>query len=357
MVALLTLLTVLAAPHASSRLPSPGLAIEQVEPALETSETPADWHLAAMSQLAYGAAAGTARYVNSLLLVGEAGKQWGPWGFYAMLQARLDKFDGARPEGYLYFQQAYAQWHAADATLKLGKIYARFGHGWAYGFYGPLVADYDLKMQPELGISIEGELRPASRWGVAYAGQYFVADGRAIDAKLNEPLSLTGPRRRNITVLRVAPTFHQDSSHSLALGASFESFTSSTTQSLVQRGAIDVDVAAGAISLFAEAGAQNGNDVTASGTPVSNFLYVWSQAQWRSGIWCARYQFNVLWHRVNKGAAQYLHQPGIEVAVAPNIDVLGELALWNSTSPTDPVGERALYAIVRMHIERDESSQ
>src|SRR5260221_1754608 len=80
----------------------------------------------------------------------------------------------------VWLQEAYGFYRQDLATVKVGKVYNRFGKIWDNSFYGNLLYFDGLKLAPDEGISVEGALAPtdARPFGFSYAAQFFVADGR-----------------------------------------------------------------------------------------------------------------------------------------------------------------------------------
>lgn len=298
--------------------------------------------------LSYFAPFGEANSVN--LVMGQLETQWtnGTFGVYNTLRARVTDIQDPIRYGYISFQQAYGFWRHAFGDVKVGKVYSRFGRTWDYGFYGPLVANNDMKLQPNLGISAEGAPSITSALDLEYALQYFAVDGKTFALNNRQPFSLDGMRRRNLVVARVAPTYHMGHDSWLGVGVSGERFDSMRTDGhQVVRGAVDVDAAYGPLLAFVEVGRQGAADVVASKNErVLAHDYVWTGAELKMDGVNVRYHFNALRYDDGARSVEYLHQPGIEVAVNEHMALMGELVLWTSPNSTKPEREKSFYLVV-----------
>lgn len=290
---------------------------------------------------------GEANSVN--LFLGILETQWtnGTFGVYSA--ARVKVTDAGRPDskGYLFFQQAYGFWRHDFGDIKVGKVYSRFGRLWDYGFYGPLQAVNDLKLQPELGISAEGLATLAGPVDIEYAAQYFAADGKTFALANDDFFSAKGMRRRNLVVGRVAPIYRFDSQTSVGFGLSGQRFESVHTDGhQVLRGAVDVDAKYGPFGAFAEAGRQAGGDrVTSQNKLIASHNYVWTGASIKLLPATLRYHFNATHYEDGARTVEYLHQPGLEMALNDYATLMAEAALWTSSDPTKGTREKSLYLI------------
>lgn len=278
------------------------------------------------------------------LFLGQLETQWtnGLLGFYSTFRAKIGDLGKPVDKGYLYFQQAYGFLRHDYGDIKVGKIYSKFGRLWDYGFYGPLVANNDLKLQPDIGISFEGAPPLAGPVDLEYAMQYFPVDGRSFSVNNRQVFSGDNVRRRNLVVMRAAPTLHFSADTSAAVGVSGERYESMKTDGhQVLRGAIDVNVNIGPVTAFVETGRQDGADiVVAKNKRVGSHDYVWTGVQLKLDPVDIRYHFNAVRYQNAARTVEYLHQPGIEVAVTENLSMMGEMVMWTSASSASP-GPRA----------------
>jgi hypothetical protein len=282
---------------------------------------------------------------NLLLLQGELRYDAETWGMYFTPRLKMNNPGEQTADSYIFFQQAYAFAHIPWGEVKLGKVYGRFGRFWDYGFYGPLLANDDLKLAPDLGVSMEGSPSIAQDWTLEYAVQYFAIDGRSWALGNASPVSLNRVRRTNIVTLRAAPTYHLTELMYGSVGLSagrFNAYYSDNHQ--VLRGAVDLDVNVGPVSAFLELGRQDGVDIVTLGNlQVPSFDYVWTGIQVRYERVNARYHYNAI--RYDNGDTESLHQPGVEVKITDNFSLMGEVAVWVTNNPTLGRGEKSFYLI------------
>lgn len=282
---------------------------------------------------------------NLLLLQAELRYDWARWGLYATPRIKINDPGQEDADSYIYVQQAFAFWRHNYGEIKLGKVYARFGRFWDYGFYGPLVANNDLKLTPDMGISAEGAPELAKDWFFEYALQYYAFDGHAWSLANASPFSFNRVRRTNIVVARVAPAWHISPLWRIALGASGGRFDAAFSDNhQVIRGAFDADVQVGPVAAFVEVGKQNGTDVVlVSNLEVPGFSYVWTGIQVELDRVSVRYHYNGI--RYIDDTVEALHQPGIQVKIADFFTLMGEFALWNTSQPISGRGEKSFYLI------------
>ncbi len=140
-------------------------------------------------------------FFANLLLDGK----WDRFGLHIEPRFRDTKL---RPyyDGPVWLQEAYGSFTYDPVTLKVGKIYKQSGLFWDNSFYGNVQVYDGLKLDPNYGLSLEGSV--GDKLGAAFAGQYFVVDGRTnVSLQNRDTISYPGANRRNTFVARVEPFF------------------------------------------------------------------------------------------------------------------------------------------------------
>ena len=285
--------------------------------------------------------------LNLFLAQGELRFSNGILGAYATPRLRVAPTgDAQNVQTYLLLQQAYGFVKHDYGEVKVGKVYQHFGRLWDYGVYGPLLANDDLKLQPDLGLSAEGAPEVLPQLNLEYAAQYFPVDGRSFSLRNDRMFSGANVRRRNIVVLRMAPTYHFNDRASLAVGTSGSSFGTVYDKHGVLRGAVDAELSYGPFNAFAEVGRQTAGDVASGNGTVGAHTYVWAGAGYKNSWVHLRYHHNVVFY--DQGVADVLYQPGAEFLITENWGAMVEAAFWNSTaqgSATPHKGEKTVYLI------------
>jgi hypothetical protein len=297
--------------------------------------------------------------------------KWGPIGFHleprfrdTPLRTVATTTNGVTFTSYTqddraWLQEAYASidLDAIGATLKLGKEYSHLGYFWDNSFYGNVQVYDGLKLDPDYGLSLEGNVgKSKDAVSVGWWAQYFVVDGSTnVSLAGRDTISVPGARRRNQGVLRLEPRLNFGDVN-VTIGVSGEHFQAdfpappiSIDSQDVWRGALDASISLGGLKILGELQHQDGRHVTdfpfpssAAGPGSSKSVdYAQAGAELTVGAVTARYQLSV--GRYNDapqptgGTAtveQWLHVPAIGVAISPNLSVLGELVLWNHDTPT-----------------------
>jgi hypothetical protein len=254
-----------------------------------------------------------------------------------------------------YLQEAYA---FADigligAQLKLGKEYSHLGFFWDNSFYGDVQVYDGLKLDPDYGASLEGEVGTAEElFGLGWWAQYFVVDGTTnVSLVGRDTISIPGARRRNQTVFRIEPRLNVGPAH-LTVGVSGEYLQADLPTigpQNVWRGAVDASFAVGGLKILGELQHQDGRHVTDFPFPSSaagpgsskNIDYAQIGGEYTYGPVTARYYVSLGSYRnapvPGGGTAtvkEWLHVPAIGFAVSPNVSLLGELVFWQHDTPT-----------------------
>lgn len=263
---------------------------------------------------------------------------------------------GGATGGTAWVQEVYASWKLRGATLKAGKAYSHFGLFWDDSFYGNVQVYDGLKLDPDFGLSLEGAVNEGRPVGARYWAQFFLVDGLtnvALDGR--ETFTIPGARRRNQAILRVEPFV--DLSRvapglAVKVGLSGEYLQADLPEPIgkkdVYRGAADVTVTNGRFSLWSEFIRQNGQTVTefpiaavpatatVPATPGqasahTNYFLVGAEAL--LGRLSARYNLSYGGYR-DLSISEWMHVPGLGVAVSPNLTFLAEYVYWKRYAPT-----------------------
>lgn len=258
-------------------------------------------------------------------------------------------------DNHAYLQEAYAsaKLRPIGAVLKIGKEYSHLGYFWDNSFYGNVQVYDGLKLDPDYGASLEGDVgKSEDAFSLGWWGQYFVIDGGTnVSLPGRDTISVPGGSRRNQTIARVEPRFKVGAA-TVALGLSGEYLQADLPtigDQNVWRGAVDATVKVGKLQVLGEAQHQDGRTVTDFPFPSSatgpgssrNIDYGQIGAEYTVGPVTARYQLSVGIYNdapVPTGGTatvrEWMHVPALGVVVSPNIAVLGELVFWQHDTPT-----------------------
>jgi len=263
-----------------------------------------------------------------------------------------------------WVQEIYASWKVPQGlgTLKAGKEYSRLGKFWDGSFYGNLPYFDGLKLDPDLGISLENTVKSGDAFSVEYSAQYFVNDGRTngslADAALTQPRDTIGDgasRQRNSFVGRVAPTLKLSDDLSVTAGLSGQSFQADFTginrNRRVNRGDLEISARWQALEIFAEMCWQSGRHVLnypLAGIPSDHNHYV------MAGL---IYTWNTLTFRYNYSSADYdnrvreqFHMPAAVWAAHKHLSLWLEYVYWRQQAPgKDAFMDRSLNIVVDVH--------
>lgn len=256
-----------------------------------------------------------------------------------------------------WLQEAYAQVDFDDgqAHLKVGKEYSHLGFFWDNSFYGNVQVYDGLKLDPDYGASLEGDVGKSDQpLSLSWWAQYFVIDGQTnVSLPNRDTISVPGARRRNQAIGRVEPRINFAGA-TVAVGLSGEFLQADLpvlgTQD-VWRGALDATITLGGLELLGELQHQKGRNVTSfplpfdptTGTPGSSADVDHAQVggEYTLGPVTARYYVSMGNYKnipLPGGGTvthnEWLHVPALSVAVNPHVVVLGELVFWQHDTPT-----------------------
>ena len=262
----------------------------------------------------------------------------------------------------------------ANAQLKIGKEYSHLGYFWDNSFYGNIQVYDGLKLDPDYGLSLEGDFgKQGDPFGLGYWAQYFLVDGRTnVSLPGRDTISVPGARRRNQSVLRVEPRFAFGGA-TVALGVSGEYLKADIPAAPVSigpqnvwRAALDATITYAGFKVLGEVQHQDGRSVTDFPLPSSpagpgssaNIDYAQVGGQYTLGPVTARYYVSLgSYNNVPLATGgsvthkEWLHVPSIGVVVTPNVSVLGEFVFWQHDTPTSSVlVDRSFNLTVNAHL-------
>lgn len=295
-------------------------------------------------------------FFANLLLDGE----WDHFGLHIeprFRDTRLRSFF----EGPVWLQEAYASGSWGPVTVKVGKSYKRLGLFWDNSFYGNVQVYDGLKLDPNYGVSVEGQL--GDTFAVDFSAQYFIVDGRTNVSLANrDTLYIDGARRRDAVVGRIAPTYHFTERGSAHIGVSAEHFTADLSggEEGVTRFAGEAKVTYESFGAWGEVLFQDGRHVTdfpypataeppAPGRSSADNRYFLVGAEYGIGPVTLRYNLSYGdYHDVD--VTELLHVPAIGYAVNGNLSLLAEYVHWTrDTNEGDVDVDESLNVTVSGH--------
>jgi hypothetical protein len=275
-------------------------------------------------------------------------------------------------DDHAWLQEAYASvdLEALHAQLKVGKEYSHLGYFWDNSFYGNVQVYDGLKLDPDYGASLEGDIGKADDlFTLGYWAQYFIVDGGTnVSLPGRDTISVPGGRRRNQTIARVEPRLNVGGL-GVALGVSGEYLQADLPTigpQNVWRGALDATFTFGGAKILGELQHQDGRSVTDFPLPSSpsgpgssaDVDYAQIGGEYTYGSVTARYYVSLGSYNnipVAGGGTvthkEWMHVPGLGVVISPNVSVLGELVFWQHDTPTSSVlVDRSFNLTVHAHI-------
>jgi hypothetical protein len=273
----------------------------------------------------------------------------GRFGFHIEPRFRNGKL---RPffSGPAWVQEAYGdvtfKGEGKSLVIKAGKEYSHFGLFWDNSFYGNVQVYDGLKLDPDYGLSFEGVLGEDAAFGTRAWLQYFLIDGQTnVSLPGRDTISIEGAHRRNHFIGRVEPftRFGQSATVKLGLsGAFLEAELPGLGRKNVLRGALDVTVNAGGLTLWGELIRQNGQSVTNfPGAPPESAPqfskhnnYGLAGGEYTLGQFTGRYVFS-LGDYTDLDLRETMHVPSLGVALDASLSLLAELVVWQRHTDAD----------------------
>jgi hypothetical protein len=295
-------------------------------------------------------------FFANLLLDGK----WDNFGLHVEPRFRDSKlrsyFDGPA-----WLQEAYASGDVGPVTIKVGKSYKRLGLFWDNSFYGNVQVYDGLKLDPNYGISVEGQV--GDTLSVDFSAQYFIVDGGTNVSLANrDTLYIPGARRRDAIVGRVAPSYQFAEQGTATIGISGEHFTADlpTGEEGVTRVAGEAKVTYDGFGAWAEVLVQDGRHVTdfpyaGTVTPLSagrasgDNRYVLAGAEYGLGPVTLRYNVSFADYS-DVDVSEVMHVPAVGVAANEHLSVLAEYVHWTrETNEGDVDVDKSLNVTVSGH--------
>jgi hypothetical protein len=275
-------------------------------------------------------------------------------------------------KGTAWLEEAYAfaELVSPDSAygplvLKAGKIYQQFGRFWDNSFYGNIHLRDGLKIDPDYGLSLEGELMRAAQFGAKYFFQYFVIDGSTNSSNPGRDTfsdvvapGAVPPRRRNMLIGRVEPFVKIGTFTVLKVAGSVEHFTAADLPQYgdqdVTRWGLDTTLQVGPLSAWAEYTRQNGRSTTDFPYPANamampptaarayyNANYLLFGGQFTYDRFAVRYNFSQgdYLNVPNAGFTAYefyrehTHVPGVMIKAYDWLYLMLEFALFERVTP------------------------
>jgi hypothetical protein len=245
--------------------------------------------------------------------------------------------------GPAWVQEVYGSASFGDGdtgvVVKAGKEYSHFGLFWDNSFYGNVQVYDGLKLDPDYGLSAEGQWGARRNWGLRAWGQFFIVDGQTnVSLAGRDTIGVADAqgnftaRRRNQAILRLEP-FARLGQTELRLGLSASHLQADLPvvgKQGVTRGAADLTVTRGGLTLWGEVQRQNGQSVTSFPLPnlaAKHINYALAGGQYTLGLFTARYVFSLGDYR-DVSVKETMHVPSLSVALDPGLAILAELVIW-----------------------------
>lgn len=265
-------------------------------------------------------------------------------GVYLQPRLRMVHLGNPVQDASMWLHQGYGFYRHPWGEVKVGKIMTQFGRAWDYGFIGPLMANNDQKLIPDIGVAFEGDLSITDTVSLPYALQYSPIDGRALSMRNASPVALNRVRREHTLTARLAPVFQPKTFSVFSIAMSGQHYRASQAQQKsVWRAAADLDAHYKQISAFAEIGEQWGRDrVVLSDQSIGSHKYLWTGTEYALGPIAVHYHFNWI-HYTDTPGYELMQQPGITWSPSSNYDVMVDMAFWTTSQPMPERGEMSLY--------------
>jgi hypothetical protein len=287
---------------------------------------------------------------GTAVLQGDALLRRQRYGVFLTPRLKIESLGAPVASASLFLQQAYAFARFATGEVKVGKVVGQLGRLWDYSMYGPIIAGYDFKVAPDLGVSVEGQLDGLHGRKLGYAVQYFVLDGRTFSVANESLLSTRKARRDHNVTVRVVP---QRSFGALqaAFGLSAQTYRTRQAQPhQVWRAAADAQVTYRWVEAFIEAGRQTRPDISSMNVPVMPFNYLWAGTQATLGRARLRFHVNAVRHEGSQHGVGILLQPGAEWVVGPWASMVVEGAVWRAAKTLPVASEENLFVFLALRV-------
>jgi hypothetical protein len=245
-----------------------------------------------------------------------------------------------------WVQEAYVSWKIPEVegfhpgTLKAGKIYTQFGRMWDNVFYGNLPYFDGLKLDPDLGLSLENGYKVNDSTTINYSLQYFEEDGETNGSlQGRDTLSVAGAEQSSTFVARVAPTFKLSDDLTVTVGGSAMHMRADlpTNDDDVRRLNAEATVAYGPFEIFADYTHQRGHhviDFPLPGVPSDENEYLMSGAAWQALPWLKpRVSYSISDYREDTKIKQSMLLAGADFALHKQLTLMLEYVYWRQEEP------------------------
>lgn len=276
-----------------------------------------------------------------------------------------------------WFQEVYAYYTPGPfLKIKAGKVFRRFGVFWDDSFFGNVLFYDGLKLNPDYGISLEGERACAGgRLALSYSAQFFLHSdginggldfGRTLPAVpmqtaagMPAPKDLLALRTfspnpegqtdsggnhvgafRNLVVGRLAATLHPHRAVDVTLGASGQTGTVQRVSArdgfndearMTQVGG-DVTLRLGPATFF-------GEYLRQMGPGVRDADYLWAGARVTVRALSLRLNGSYVAYRLDPDVEELILQPGLTFAIGYGLTAFLEFNEWERRDPRLPSGD------------------
>jgi hypothetical protein len=318
-----------------------------VESAYDRPRPDVEANVHAAATLQFIAPIGSATSIASVTLQGDAVLRRGPWGVSLTPRLRIDDFTDPLAQSTAFIQQAYAFYRIPTGEIKVGKVLAQLGRLWDFGLFGPVLANNDYKIMPDIGASVEGEMTGVSGRQLGYALQYFAVDGKTFSVANPSLLSVARARRLHNVTARIVPNA-QLGEFKVAWGLSGQTYIARrAARHRVWRGATDGYVGWRNLEGFVELSLQGEGDVaSADNAPLSAFNSLWGGIQATFGPVKGRFHVNAVRYAPPNPGWDILYQPGLEYEVHKQLSFVTEGAVLRSSLKQVQRSDQSLFLFV-----------
>jgi hypothetical protein len=245
-------------------------------------------------------------------------------------------------ESNYWLWEAYAWVDTPAGRLKGGKVWRRFGLDWDGCWWGNVPYFDGLKLDPDLGLSLESTFAPGGGVKLDTFAQFFFRDDRVNGSLVGaDPESVRRSSERDTTVVRVVPSFG-DEELNLAIGLSGQvgrvlnrrrpGATRGVDDELVGAVALDVTVGIGPFKAFVEATQEWGVKSPAhyvTGGPSNKRATGLAGASFQIGPVTLRAIETFGWYD-NPAGWQASTVVGGTLAITKNVDIYAEYVHWET---------------------------
>ncbi len=318
------------------------------------------------------------------------------YGVHAEARFSSPKYRGYY-KGDVWYQEAYGYYRLQNSILKIGKEYTHFGKFWDGSYYGNVLYYDGLLLNPDNGISWEGQLHNSHGWQANYYLQYFVIDGgtngsldpfgetgegglngeetgdgapidpACINSNGNfiygcqsgrDSISIPGAHRRNEAIARFNQIWSLSHHNTLTFGLNYEYLLADLSPLLprrfnVNRYGVDTSFSHLNFSVFFEWVHQQGYTVTdypLEDNPSKNIDYYWAGTSYKFGKYVAYFNYSDGFYH-DEDIHDITEIPGVSYQLNKIFSGALEFANWYRTQAGSfSVNDNSLNLILRADI-------